>query len=86
MSGIQKIEICVSNAKLGSGAILEWIRREYPSIRTKQWGCLGYCHRCLNAPYVLIDDDIFIEAETEDELRKLLENHLKIDESECYTG
>jgi len=76
---IRKIEICISNAKLGSGAVLDWVKSEHPIIRTKQWGCLGHCHRCLHVPYVLIDDETFVEAQSEAELRAKLEARLRAD-------
>jgi uncharacterized protein YuzB (UPF0349 family) len=63
-----KVEVCVSNVDLGSGQVCQLVAEHFPDVRVKRWGCLGYCHRCVHVPYVLIDDKIYLEAETADEL------------------
>lgn len=40
----------------------------FPDIRLIRWGCLGYCHRCIHVPYVLLNDTEYIEAQTVEEL------------------
>lgn len=63
MTEVAKIEVCVSNLKLGSKIVCDLIRETYPTIIVKQYACLGHCDRCIKVPYVLIDDHNFIEAE-----------------------
>jgi len=76
----RKIEVCVSNVDLGSGTVVARILAEFPDVKAKRWGCLGYCHRCVRNPFVLVDDTIFIEAANVDELyekvrQELLDDH-----------
>lgn len=68
MPAVQKLEVCVSNLELGSQEVWDRVKAQFPDIRLKRWGCLGYCHRCIHVPYVLLNDTEYIEAETPEEL------------------
>jgi uncharacterized protein YuzB (UPF0349 family) len=60
----RKMEYCVSNEERGSGEVAVLVQQQFPDVRVKRWGCLGYCHLCIHNPYVLIDDVDYLEAPT----------------------
>lgn len=60
---VRKIEVCVSNLKLGSQFVWTQASALHPDIRLRRWGCLGHCHRCLHKPFVLLNDAEFVEAQ-----------------------
>ncbi len=64
----RKVEYCVSNEERGSGEVVERVKQQFPKVRVKRWGCLGYCDVCIHNPYVLIDDVDYLEAPTAAEL------------------
>ncbi len=63
MARVLKIEVCINNLLLGSEQVCQRIRASYPEIEIKQWNCLGHCDRCIRVPYVVIDDNHYLEAE-----------------------
>jgi uncharacterized protein YuzB (UPF0349 family) len=71
-----KVEVCVSNVDLGSGLVCNLVKEHFPDVRIKRWGCLGYCHRCVHVPCVLIDDTVYVEAETAEELWEKVKSEL----------
>jgi len=73
---VTKLEVCVSNLDLGSEAVWAAIQTEFPNVKLRRFGCLGYCHRCIHHPYVLLDNHEFIEADTTAELLNLVRSYL----------
>lgn len=67
-----KLEVCVSNLELGSQDVWALVATEFPEIRLKRWGCLGWCHRCIHCPAVLMNDTDYLEANTAEELHQLV--------------
>lgn len=61
MTNVRKVEVCVSNLDLGSQFVWDQIATHFPEVRLRRWGCLGYCHRCIHHPYVLLDDTLYLE-------------------------
>ncbi|MCL6454099.1 MAG: DUF1450 domain-containing protein [Alicyclobacillus sp.] len=72
-----KLEVCVSNLDLGSQAVWDWVAEKYPNVRLRRWGCLGWCHRCIHGPAVLMDDDTYLEAPSAEELFARVESYLR---------
>lgn len=70
MEVVTKLEVCISNLELGTQAVWDSVAARYPDIRLIRWGCLGYCHRCLHVPYVLLNDTEYIEADSVEELTR----------------
>ncbi|QSO51745.1 DUF1450 domain-containing protein [Alicyclobacillus curvatus] len=68
MEPIVKLEVCVSNLELGSQEVWDKVKEAYPGVRLIRWGCMGYCHRCIHVPYVLLNDTEYIEADSAEEL------------------
>ncbi|KPV44994.1 DUF1450 domain-containing protein [Alicyclobacillus ferrooxydans] len=68
MESIKKLEVCISNLEVGTQMVWDRIGELFPDIRLIRWGCLGYCHRCIHVPYVLLNDTEYIEAQTVEEL------------------
>jgi uncharacterized protein YuzB (UPF0349 family) len=72
----RKVEVCVSNLDLGAQIVWDHVTAHFPDVRLKRWGCLGYCHRCIHVPYVLIDDTLYIEAASAEELWEQVKEEL----------
>ncbi|MHB1626977.1 MAG: DUF1450 domain-containing protein [Bacilli bacterium] len=72
----RKLEICSANAGLGSAAALAVLVSRHPDVQTKEWGCLGNCHRCFRAPFLLVDECHPIEADSAEELTAKVAAHL----------
>lgn len=76
MSTAKKLEVCFSNLDLGSQDVRERVATEFPEIRLRRWGCLGWCHRCVHCPAVLMDDTEYLEADNADDLYQLVRNYI----------
>lgn len=76
MPAIKKVEVCVSNLELGSQEVWDRLAESHPEIRLRRWGCLGWCHRCIHGPAVLIDDTTYVEAEDADALYQKVLDYL----------
>jgi len=63
-----RIESCIGNRSFGTDDILDRAQAEFRDVQVREWGCLGNCHRCFRAPFVLIDDLHLIEAPDADTL------------------
>lgn len=68
MGETKKLEVCINNIDLGSGFVWDQTAQNYPEIRLRRWSCLGYCHRCIHAPYVLLNDTEYIEGTSAEDL------------------
>jgi uncharacterized protein YuzB (UPF0349 family) len=60
------IEFCISNLTSGSQAVLEKLEKD-PNLDIIEYGCLGYCGRCYESLYALVNGEKVI-GETPDEL------------------
>lgn len=76
MTKARKVEVCVSNLELGAQFVWDQVAAHFPDVRLRRWGCLGYCHRCIHQPYVLIDDTIYLEAATPEALWEMVTTEL----------
>jgi uncharacterized protein YuzB (UPF0349 family) len=63
VAGVTKVEVCISNLRLGTKLVCDHVCEMFPSIKVNRWACLGHCDRCIKVPYVLIDDHVYIEAD-----------------------
>ncbi len=72
----RKLEICTANAELGSGDALAVLSYQYPNVQTREWGCLGNCHRCFRVPFLLVDEYDPVEAASVEELVAKVAVHL----------
>lgn len=61
------LEFCVNNAEFGAAQVAELLRAEFPALTVKAWRCLGHCHYCARAPFIVLDDDL-IEGERPEDL------------------
>lgn len=61
---VKKVEYCVSNIDAAGQQVCDLVQREFPSVRVRRWACMGYCHRCIHVPFVLIDDVDYLEGES----------------------
>lgn len=68
MGQVKKLEVCISNLDVGSEYVWEQVAKQYPDIQLRRWACLGYCHRCIHVPYVLLDDAEYIEGTSAEDL------------------
>lgn len=77
MGEVKKLEVCISNLDLGAGFVWEQTATRFPDIRLRRWGCLGYCHRCLHVPYVLLNDTEYIEGTSPADLWSRVERRIE---------
>ncbi len=72
MEPIVKLEVCISNLDLGSQEVWDQVKAAFPEVRLIRWGCMGYCHRCIRVPYVLLNDSEYLEAGSAEELFQIV--------------
>lgn len=77
MSNTHKIEYCTNNLAYKSQKSAEWIQIHYPDIETAQYTCIGYCDRCTKVPFVLIDDEHYLEAQNVSALWLLIQKYFE---------
>jgi len=58
----------MGNRSFGSETLLARVATTWPDVNTREWGCLGNCHRCYRAPFALLDEFELIEASTQEAL------------------
>ncbi|SEN56790.1 DUF1450 domain-containing protein [Lihuaxuella thermophila] len=61
------IEFCISNLVNGSLSVYYRLKEDFPQLEIRAERCLGYCGRCVNTFFALVDNEL-VEAETPDEL------------------
>lgn len=62
------VEFCISNLVNGSLSAYYRIKeQDLPHLEVRAEKCLGYCGRCVNTLFALVDSQM-VEAETPDEL------------------
>ncbi len=65
---VKKVEYCVSNIDAAGQQVCDLVHAEFPNVRVRRWACMGYCHRCIHVPFVLIDDMDYVEGDSVEEL------------------
>ncbi|KOO48497.1 YuzB family protein [Priestia koreensis] len=60
------IEFCISNLASGAQKAMEQLEKDY-DLDIIEYGCLGYCGKCAQSPYALVNGEIVTGA-TSDEL------------------
>ncbi|WP_226669437.1 YuzB family protein [Metabacillus litoralis] len=51
------IEFCISNLANGAQEALEKLEKD-PNLDIIEYGCLGYCGKCYNSLYALVNGEI----------------------------
>ena len=62
------VEFCISNIANGAQDSFEKLERD-PNLDVLEYGCLGYCTKCSESLYALVNGEI-VEADSPDELTK----------------
>ena len=73
---VNKVEVCVNNLHLGSQAVFDQVSSVRKDVRLRSFSCLGYCHRCVYVPFVLINDTEFIEGTDAEDLWEQVKQRL----------
>lgn len=72
-----KLEYCISNRKFGIHAVVEGLSGPASSkVEIRRWDCLGQCHICARAPFVLMDDHHVLQANSATELLQDIQAYL----------
>ncbi len=61
---IRQIEYCLSNEGQAVNEVVAALRELYPDANVMEWGCLGYCDQCFRKPFVFLNDQVLVEADT----------------------
>ncbi len=69
------IEFCVSNLASGSQGALEKLEKD-PNLDIIEYGCLGYCGKCSQSLFALVNGEI-VTAETPEQLVDNIYIHLE---------
>ncbi|TYR78699.1 DUF1450 domain-containing protein [Priestia megaterium] len=69
------VEFCISNLASGSQKALEKLEKD-PNLDIIEYGCLGYCGKCAQSPFALVNGE-FVMAETPEELVDAIYVHLE---------
>ncbi len=74
------IEFCISNLASGAQKAREVLERD-PNLDIVEYGCLGYCGKCFDSLYALVNGDVVSGNDPEE----LVENIYKyIDENPMF--
>ncbi|MCD7036246.1 YuzB family protein [Metabacillus sp. GX 13764] len=69
------IEFCISNLANGSQKALEQLEKD-PNLDIVEYGCLGYCGKCFESLYALVNGEA-VAGETPEELVDNIYQHLE---------
>ncbi|KZZ83432.1 YuzB family protein [Bacillus sp. SJS] len=69
------IEFCISNLANGSQRALETLEKD-PNLDIVEYGCLGYCGKCFESMYALVNGEA-VTGETADQLLENIYQHLE---------
>lgn len=69
------IEFCISNLASGSQKAKEKLEKD-PNLDVVEYGCLGYCGKCFQTLYALVNGDM-VTGETPDELVENIYQYLE---------
>lgn len=68
------IEFCISNLASGGQAAREQLEKD-PNLDIIEYGCLGYCGKCADSFFVLVNGD-FVGADSPGDLVKNVNKYL----------
>ncbi|MGG3843360.1 YuzB family protein [Anoxybacillus kestanbolensis] len=60
------VEFCISNLANGSQRALEQLEKD-PNLDIIEYGCLGYCGKCANTLFAMVNGEI-VTAENAEQL------------------
>lgn len=69
------IEFCISNLASGSQKARAVLEKD-SNLDVIEYGCLGYCGICYDAPYALVNGEV-VTGETPDELIENIYEYLE---------
>jgi uncharacterized protein YuzB (UPF0349 family) len=69
------VEFCISNLANGSQRALEKLEKD-PNLDIIEYGCLGYCGKCAQSLFALVNGDV-VTAETAEELVERVYEYLE---------
>jgi uncharacterized protein YuzB (UPF0349 family) len=69
------IEFCISNLANGAQAAMQQLEKD-PNLDIIEYGCLGYCGKCYNSLYALVNGEI-VTGNNPDELVEKIYNYLE---------
>ncbi|MBB6177577.1 MULTISPECIES: YuzB family protein [Anoxybacillus] len=58
------VEFCISNLANGSQRALEQLEKD-PNLDIIEYGCLGYCGKCANTLFAMVNGDIVTAEDVE---------------------
>ncbi|KFZ42746.1 MULTISPECIES: YuzB family protein [Anoxybacillus] len=58
------VEFCISNLANGSQRALEQLEKD-PNLDIVEYGCLGYCGKCANTLFAMVNGDIVTAEDAE---------------------
>ncbi|CUA80465.1 YuzB family protein [Anoxybacillus suryakundensis] len=58
------VEFCISNLANGSQRVLEQLEKD-PNLDIIEYGCLGYCGKCANTLFAMVNGDIVTAEDVE---------------------
>lgn len=74
------IEFCISNLASGAQRAREQLERD-PNLDIVEYGCLGYCGKCFESLYALVNGDVVTGSDPDN----LVENIYKyLDENPMF--
>ncbi|MCA1031632.1 YuzB family protein [Bacillus timonensis] len=74
------IEFCISNLASGAQKAREQLEKD-PNLDIVEYGCLGYCGKCFNSLYALVNGEVVSGHDAEE----LVENIYKyLDENPMF--
>lgn len=68
------VEFCVSNLASGAQTAREQLEKD-PNLDILEYGCLGYCGKCADSFFALVNGD-FVSADTPNDLVKNINKYL----------
>lgn len=66
------VEFCQSNLAAGSEKVKEILEQD-EHIDVVEYGCMGFCSECYEAPYALVNGTMVMGKSTKDLLNKIRE-------------
>lgn len=70
-----EVKFCQNNFSHGTDKVAKELEEKHKDVNVIIEGCLGMCGDCAEAPYALVDDEMF-KADTPEELLQKIESAL----------
>ena len=64
------VEFCISNLANGSQRALEQLEKD-PNLDIIEYGCLGYCGKCANTLFAMVNGEIVTAEDAEQLVEKI---------------